>query len=114
VLGRLLPRLAWWSGNAAEARAATGLGGVEDAARLLAGTVRRGAVVRLGEEGCVVAVRGADPVHLRAPAVRAVDTNGAGDTHVGVFLAVLLDGRGPVEAASRANEAAARFVSTAR
>ncbi|WP_375387356.1 PfkB family carbohydrate kinase [uncultured Amnibacterium sp.] len=114
VLARLLPRLDWWSGNDAEARAATGLGDPVRAALLLAGTVRTGAVVRLGAEGCVLAVRGAAPVPLRAPAVDVVDTNGAGDTHVGVFLAGLLAGLDPVDAARAANEAAAAFVGAAR
>ncbi|GAA2751552.1 PfkB family carbohydrate kinase [Amnibacterium kyonggiense] len=114
VLARLLPRVDWWSGNAAEARAATGLGDVEAAARLLAGTVRAGAVVRLGAEGCLIARRGSSPVHLSVPAVTAVDTNGAGDTHVGTFLAGLLGGLDPADAARAANEAAARFVSTPR
>ncbi|MGT2426008.1 PfkB family carbohydrate kinase [Amnibacterium kyonggiense] len=114
VLARLLPRVDWWSGDAAEARSGTGLGDVAAAARLLAGTVRAGAVVRLGAEGCLVAARGGAPVLLPAPAVAAVDTNGAGDTHVGTFLAALLRGAPPVEAAREANAAAAAFVSTAR
>lgn len=110
VLARLLPRLDWWSGNEAEARAATGLGDAAAAARLLAGTVRAGAVVRQGAEGCLVAERGGGVEHLRAPVVVATDTNGAGDTHVGTFLAGLLAGLPPIEAARSANEAAARFV----
>lgn len=111
VLARLLPRVDWWSGNEAEARAATGLGDPADAARLLAGTVRRGAVVRRGAEGCVVAERGGGLVHLPAPRVVALDSNGAGDTHVGTFLAGLLRGLPPVDAARAANDAAAAFVS---
>jgi sugar/nucleoside kinase (ribokinase family) len=114
VLAALLPRLTWWSGNAAEARAATGLGDAAAAARLLAGTVRRGAVVRLGADGCLLALRGADPVHLPAPDVVAVDTNGAGDTHVGTFLARLAAGDGPRAAAEAANAAAAAFVRARR
>jgi sugar/nucleoside kinase (ribokinase family) len=110
VLARVLPRTDWWSGNTAEARAASGLGDAEAAGRLLASTVRRGAVVRQGAEGCLVAVRGQAVVHLPAPAVDVVDTNGAGDTHVGVFAAALLRGLDPLAAARAANEAAARFV----
>jgi sugar/nucleoside kinase (ribokinase family) len=111
VLAHLLPRLDWWSGNAAEARAATGLGDAEAAARLLAGTVRAGAVVRRGAEGCLVAERGGAVVHLPAPEVVAIDSNGAGDTHVGAFLAGLLRGLASLEAAGAANAAAAAFVS---
>jgi sugar/nucleoside kinase (ribokinase family) len=114
ALARLLPRVDWWSGNAAEARAATGLGDAAAAGRLLAGTVRRGAVVRLGADGCLLVERGAAPVALPAPRVRAVDTNGAGDTHVGVLLARLLLGDAPLDAARAATAAAARFVATPR
>jgi sugar/nucleoside kinase (ribokinase family) len=46
--------------------------------------------------------------------VAAVDSNGAGDTHVGTFLAALLRGAPPLEAARTANEAAAAFVATSR
>jgi sugar/nucleoside kinase (ribokinase family) len=114
LLADLLPRVDWWSGNSAEARAATGLGDAVAAARLLAATVRRGAVVRQGEQGCLVAVRGRDVADLPAPRVVAVDSNGAGDTHVGTFLARLLEGLAPEEAARAANEAAARFVAAIR
>ena len=114
VLARLLPRVDWWSGNTAEARAATGLGDAEAAARLLAGTVRVGAVVRQGADGCLLAIRGGAATHLPAPEVVAVDTNGAGDTHVGAFLAGLVQGLDPVGAARAANEAAAAFVSGRR
>ena len=113
ALERLLDRVDWWSGNAAEARAATGED-VDDAARTLATRVRRGAVVRRGAEGCVVVVRGAAPVRLTAPEVRAVDTTGAGDAHVGTFLALLAAGGDPVAAAAAANAAAARLVSRLR
>ena len=39
--------------------------------------------------------------------VRAVDTNGAGDTHVGSFISAVSRGRDPFEAARYANAAAA-------
>jgi sugar/nucleoside kinase (ribokinase family) len=39
--------------------------------------------------------------------VKAVDSTGAGDAHAGVFLATLADGRDPLQAAARANTAAA-------
>jgi sugar/nucleoside kinase (ribokinase family) len=72
--------------------------------------VRAGAVVRQGAEGCLIAERGGGVTRLPAPIVVAVDSNGAGDTHVGTFLAGLLAGLAPIEAARAANEAAARFV----
>jgi sugar/nucleoside kinase (ribokinase family) len=114
LLAGLLPRIDWWSGNAAEARAATGLGDGAAAARLLAATVRRGAIVREGAEGCLLAERGGAVTRLVATRVTAVDSNGAGDTHVGAFLAALALGSDPVGAARSANVAAARFVATSR
>jgi sugar/nucleoside kinase (ribokinase family) len=44
---------------------------------------------------------------VRGFPVTPVDTNGAGDTHTGAFLAALASGAGPAEAARRANAAAA-------
>jgi sugar/nucleoside kinase (ribokinase family) len=114
VLDRLLARVDWWSGNGAEAAAATGLVDPRAAATALASRVRAGAVVRLGPHGCVLARRGAPPELLPAPPVRAVDTIGAGDTHVGTFLAALARGGEPSAAATTANAAAATFVSTPR
>ena len=54
-----------------------------------------------------LALPGQPPVHLPAMAVRAVDTNGAGDTHVGSFIALLARGHDPVESCRLANIAAA-------
>ena len=99
--------------ESAGARAPAGRAGAgpADVAWALAGRAgRAGAVVRVGARGCVVAVAGAEPVHVPAVPVRVVDTTGAGDTHTGAFLAALLTGAAPVEAARRANAAAARHV----
>jgi sugar/nucleoside kinase (ribokinase family) len=114
VLARLLPRVDWWSGNTEEARAASGLGDATAAARLLAGTVRVGAVVRRGADGCLVAIRGGAITHLPGVRVVALDTNGAGDTHVGRFSAELLRGQDPIDAARAANAAASAFVAKGR
>jgi sugar/nucleoside kinase (ribokinase family) len=43
-------------------------------------------VVKLGGEGCVLAVRGEAPVLIAAPPARATDTTGAGDAFCGAFL----------------------------
>jgi len=76
--------------------------------RLLARAGRAGILVRDGAAGCYVGLRGsADPVHVPAPKVTAVDTTGAGDAHSGVFIAALAEGLRPVAAATRANAAAA-------
>lgn len=110
----VLGRAEWWSGNEAEARAATGAVDPAEAARMLAtsSTVPTGgAVVRLGEDGCVIATRGEAVERVPGFRVVAVDTNGAGDAHVGSFLAALGTGAAPAIAARRANAAAAIAVS---
>jgi sugar/nucleoside kinase (ribokinase family) len=109
-LEALLARVDWWSGTAAEAAEATGVLDPLGAAAVLAGRVARGAVVRRGADGCVLALRGAPPVVLAAPEVVVRSANGAGDTHVGTFLAALAAGADPLAAALRANVAAAAFV----
>jgi ribokinase len=82
-------------------------------ARLLGGRAELAAdailVVREGAAGCVACggPLGAAPVRVPAPAVTAVDTTGAGDTHTGVLLAALASGRDLVEALTLANRAAA-------
>jgi sugar/nucleoside kinase (ribokinase family) len=100
----------WFVCNAAEARRLTG---ERDHAAAASEVARRwarvGAVVRLGADGCLVATDG-DVVAVPAPAVQAVDTNGAGDTHTGVLIATLLAGAPPLRAAARANAAAALAV----
>jgi sugar/nucleoside kinase (ribokinase family) len=110
VLDLVLRRTGWISVNAGEVARWTGLAEPTAAAeRLLRdhGAVT-GTVVRTGADGCVVATRGAPPVHV--PGVRVeqvVDTNGAGDVHAGTFLAGLATGLAPVDAAATANAAAA-------
>ncbi len=107
-LARVRPRVDWWSANATEAAALTGMADPVAAAAALVG--RAGAVVRTGAGGCVLAVAGADPLMVPTVAVEAVDTTGAGDTHTGVFLAALLGGSTPEAAARHANLAAADSV----
>jgi sugar/nucleoside kinase (ribokinase family) len=102
-LARVRERADWISANAAEATALSGCSDPADAAAALRGRV--GAVVRTGPGGCVVACP--EPVRVPGFAVTAIDTNGAGDTHTGVFLAGMVVGDSPVAAARRANAAAA-------
>jgi sugar/nucleoside kinase (ribokinase family) len=69
-------------------------------------------IVRQGKAGCTL---GGGPlenerVYVPAPAVRMVDSTGAGDAHTGVFIAGLANGLDPVSAAARANAAAALAV----
>jgi sugar/nucleoside kinase (ribokinase family) len=128
VLDPVLARCDWLSCNHREAAvlAGTGLaatgstpagpaGGPGDPAaaarRLLTRAPGADVLVRAGPAGCYVALRGADgPVHVPAPEVTAVDSTGAGDAHSGTFLAALAEGLKPLDAAARANAAAALAV----
>ncbi|MEM6940010.1 MAG: PfkB family carbohydrate kinase [Pseudomonadota bacterium] len=102
----VLEKAAWVSANASEAEVLTGVRDPVTAAARLAGDRAGGSVVRMGAQGCIVASQG--HVH-RVPGhtVAAVDTNGAGDTHIGSFIAALARGHEPGEAALYANTAAA-------
>jgi sugar/nucleoside kinase (ribokinase family) len=69
-------------------------------------------VVRDGADGAVLAVPGGDPVRVPGvPAETVVDTTGAGDVHVGAFVAALAHGLDPVDAVAAANAAASAWVS---
>lgn len=70
-----------------------------------------GVVVRHGETGCTVAHNQQEPVQIDGFITDVVDTNGAGDVHNGVFLAELARGTDVVDAAERANAAAAMAIS---
>ena len=125
VLDPVLARCDWLSCNYREAAVLTDTGlattgpsgpssadaprdAAEVARRLLARGAAANILVRAGAAGCYVALfASSGAVHVRAPAVTAVDTTGAGDAHSGAFLAALADGRPPLEAVARANAAAA-------
>lgn len=106
TLRAALAAASWISANAAEAAFLTGTGDPAQAALLLAAGRAGGAVVRVGAEGCHLATPGG-ATHLPGHPVRAIDTNGAGDAHIGAFIAMLAAGRSPREAARIANVAAA-------
>lgn len=99
----------WISANAAEAEAMTGLADPARAAEALASDCRPegGALVRDGAQGCHLALPGTASLHLHAHPVTAIDTNGAGDAHIGAFIASLSRGMAPADAAHMANVAAA-------
>jgi ribokinase len=67
-------------------------------------------VVTLGESGARIAERGGRHRRLPAPAVRAVDTTGAGDTFCGVLAAGLVARESLATAAERAIAAASLSV----
>jgi sugar/nucleoside kinase (ribokinase family) len=111
VLKPVLAHTDWWSCNLNEATVMTGNADPEQAATALARlTGRSGVVLRMGPAGCLVATPDSDIRHLPAFEVAAVDSNGAGDAHVGVFIAALADGLPPAQAARRANAASALAV----
>jgi sugar/nucleoside kinase (ribokinase family) len=99
-------RADWLSLNLEEARLATRLESAADAAQHLSCN-RQGAIVRAGADGCWLSEQGKKSSHIPAVRVKAVDTNGAGDAHNGAFIAALLFGHAPFEAATIANAAAA-------
>jgi sugar/nucleoside kinase (ribokinase family) len=111
VLRPALGRADWVTCNARESARLTGSTDPREAVRVLTGRLpRAGILVRIGPAGCLLGLRGSPPEHVPGFAVEAVDTNGAGDTHTGVFLAALASGAGPAEAVRRANAAAALSV----
>jgi sugar/nucleoside kinase (ribokinase family) len=140
VLRRVLRRADWLTCNAREAAGLTGLDDPSAAALALArGAVagvpgvasdgqdpahpREGVLVRAGAAGCLVARAGAGsearsgagadglpPVHVPGFPVTVLDTNGAGDTHAGTFIAALAAGADALDAARTANAAAALSV----
>ncbi len=105
ALAAALARADWVSASLSEARAISGQSAPAAAARALA-VDGRGAIVRLGAEGCLLAVCGAvEPI--AGFSVEQVDANGAGDAHLGAFAAALARGEAPARAARLANAAAA-------
>jgi sugar/nucleoside kinase (ribokinase family) len=109
VLTAALGAARWVSANAAEAAYLTeGMGPVAAAQTLARDRpAMGGAVVRDGAEGCWVAPAHGTAHHIAGHAVQTVDTNGAGDAHVGHFIAALARGDDATTAARFANIAAA-------
>jgi sugar/nucleoside kinase (ribokinase family) len=106
-VARALRRADWVSANRREAQALTGFAPARGAEALARG--RHGAVVRDGARGCWVAF-GGEAVPVPGFPVAALDSSGAGDAHVGAFVAALMAGEAPVAAARFANAAAAMVV----
>jgi sugar/nucleoside kinase (ribokinase family) len=111
LMQALLPRIDVWTSNAAEAQRFMGVSDISDAlTRLtdhLPATVLM--VVRDGPQGCWIS-QGSERRHVPGFKVDAVDSNGAGDAHAGVFVAGLAQGLSAFDAARRANAAAALAV----
>ncbi len=114
ALDQVLRRADWLTCNAREAAALTGCGTPAAALRALAARVagdgRPGACVllRTGPDGCLLSCSSAtNPLPVPGFPVTELDSNGAGDTHTGAFIAALAAGADAPEAARRANAAAA-------
>jgi sugar/nucleoside kinase (ribokinase family) len=111
VMDEVRRRVDWWSCNGREAELISGSSSPAEAARnLLAGLQRGSVLVRTGMSGCVVARRGAEVVQVPGVPVTIVDTTGAGDAHLGAFIAGLAAGHDVEAAARRANVVAALTV----
>lgn len=108
VRERMLARTTVWTSNAEEAHALTGEPELPASAAAAVSRLseRAVAIVRDGRKGCVVHAAG-HTAYVPGFPQRAVDTNGAGDTHTGVLVAERAAGADWVEAARRANAAGA-------
>jgi sugar/nucleoside kinase (ribokinase family) len=114
ILTSVLSRVDILTMNHREASILDRSGDMSSIFELILPRLRPGAllIVRKGKDGCTL---GGVPlsderVHVPAPAVRMVDSTGAGDAHTGVFIASLAHGLDSVSAAVRANAAAALAV----
>ena len=124
LLDEVLARCDWLSANLVESRTLCRAVGSRDAADAevsvladrLVTSVRAGVVVRVGHLGAVVAAAALPATHVPPVPVLPVDLNGAGDAHVGCFIASIAradraaDAFDPLAAVARANIAAALAV----
>ncbi|MCK8685074.1 PfkB family carbohydrate kinase [Pseudomonas umsongensis] len=111
LMQTLLARIDVWTSNSAEALKITGATQIDQALDRLVEHLPRDVlmVVRDGPQGCWVHQQG-ERRHVPGFKVQAVDSNGAGDAHAGVFVAGLAQGLSALDAARRANAAAALAV----
>ena len=100
----------WISANLDEARLLTAENTADAAARKMADlktSNQGGVVVRDGADGCWVVTDDGSLSHQPGFKVNAIDTNGAGDAHIGAFVAALSRNVDPLSAAEIANAVAA-------
>lgn len=105
---RMLQLTTVWTSNADEAHQLTMKRDMAEAAQACSHFLpdEAVAIVRDGAEGCAVHIGGTTTAIPGYPQ-KAVDTNGAGDCHTGVLVAEYTRGQDWLEAARRANAAAA-------
>ncbi len=104
----LLERTTLLTGNHLEITSLSARLGSPD--RLRAAAPQALIVRRTGVHGCVLWPPGSDRHEVPGFALDVVDTTGAGDTHTGVLVSGLINGLDVLEAARRANAAAAEAV----
>ncbi|MCL2395341.1 MAG: PfkB family carbohydrate kinase, partial [Acidimicrobiaceae bacterium] len=92
------------AGGSAAGGSAAG-GSAADAGRALAARSGGVVIVTLGAQGSLWCTASAEPVRVPAPAVRAVDTTGAGDAYCGALAAALAGGADLRSAVRRASVA---------
>jgi sugar/nucleoside kinase (ribokinase family) len=111
LIQALLARIDIWTSNSVEVLRLTGASDIAEALDRLVDHLPAEVlmVVRDGPQGCWISQRG-ERQHVPGFKVAAVDSNGAGDAHAGVFVAGLAHGLSAIEAARRANAAAALAV----
>ncbi len=114
---KLLLQLAWLTPNEVEASSLCGHPGealapsqVPQCAEALLSRGPRHVLIKLGAQGAYLASRDGLRRHIPPYKVRAVDTTAAGDAFNGALAVGLLQGKGPVEAASFASAVAALSV----
>lgn len=110
ILGRVLARTTWLSCNATEAAAIAGADEIAANAALLMDRhcpKAAGVVIRNGKAGAFIRLRDGSSATVPGFSVNAIDTNGAGDTHIGAFVSALSRGEEPSTAVRYANAAAA-------
>ena len=108
LLNRMLGVVSIWTSNREEALRFALTDSFDTAFDTIISRLAPGAlaIVRDGKRGCELRV-GESLTYVPGFEVKAVDSNGAGDAHAGVFLAVLATGANAETAARRANAAAA-------
>ncbi len=113
ALDQVLRRTDWLTCSAREAAALTGEDRPAAALRVLAGRAAghgrpgAGVLVRTGPDGCLLSFSATEQLAVPGFPVTELDSNGAGDTHTGAFIAALAAGADVPGAARRANAAAA-------
>ncbi|MCF6190091.1 MAG: adenosine kinase [Cocleimonas sp.] len=96
--------------NEEEAQIYTGTNNLDDAISALSNIADK-IIVTLGPKGAKV-ITGDKHVDIEVSAVKAIDTNGAGDMFAGAFMYGLTQGMSDRDAGMLASESAARIVAT--